>query len=341
MQLTYSQYFQRVLDYELQQVKDGGDRAGADKFRYLSSTQSQRAINEAIRELVLLNKDRYYAELTVQLFDSEALTTTPDGTGSPQTDGYIYIDSRTALSSDLKTLTLPPNVAELMAIQASTGHWVHLTQGSGFQRDMYISAAGKVYREDGWVQENITVGAEGTCFKAQVILFPMYERVWNVDAITGYDSTEQISLLGLESLRAGEKIRLGLDDSTNDDLGWEQSFTIDSLADITDSTSTSLGKFNWNVTPADASVLTGNPSGSLFYAEYDFSDVEVPFPIEYRRLLTLTIKKNAYSRKGKPLSNYEFADLKQLERRWELDGGQIRSKIILPVRGHGFGRRRR
>lgn len=340
MQLTYSQFFDIELDHALQQEKDGGDRGSAKKFRWLPKERSQRAINDAIRSLVLDNKDRYYQELTVQLFDSEALTT-PDGTGSPSGEGYLYVDSRTALSDDLKTLTLPPNVAELIAVRDSTGKWQSLTQSSGMQESMYVVASGKIYREDGWVQENITAGAEGTCFKAQVVMFPMYERVWTINAITGYDGTEQISLLGLESLRANDKIRLVLNDSSDDDLGWEQSYTIESLADITDSTSTSLGKFNWNVLPADASVLTGNPARTLFYAEYDFSDVAVPFPIEYRRLLVLTIKRMAYSRQSKPLSQAEWAEIQELNTRWRRDGGSIRSKIRLPLRGHGFGRRRR
>ena len=59
---TFLEYFD-VLDWELEQVKDGIDRASADKFRYLPSTQAPRVINETIRELVALCPKRFEKEI--------------------------------------------------------------------------------------------------------------------------------------------------------------------------------------------------------------------------------------------------------------------------------------
>jgi hypothetical protein len=344
MQYTYEQYFDKVLDHELQQKKDGGDRAGKEKFRYLRKEDSQRYINTAIRELVLQNKDRYYAEVTVQLFDPRALTL--PSFGAPEVDGILYVDSREALSSDLKTLKLPPNVAELIAVQAPNGRWVHLTQSSAMQKDMRITASGTVKREDGWDLENITEGEASNSFKAQVILFPVWDRIWNISDFTTSGSTNTVALDGLEGLRALEMIRIAPDNSDTATDNWDQLWRTEGLDAIVNApASYAKDAFTWDLKPVgEKTPPTTAPVPGLsetWSATYDFSDIEVPFPIEFERLLTLTIKKNAYARKNKPLSTYEFADLKELERRWQLDGGQIKSKVVIPLRGHGFGRRRR
>jgi hypothetical protein len=340
MQFTYEQYFDIELDYALQQEKDGGDRGSANKFRYLPKDRSQRAINDAIRELVLLNKDRYYAEVTVQLYDSEAMTPVPGGFGAPITDGVLYINTREALSSDLKTVTLPPNVAELLAVQATNGKWVHLTQGSSMQKDMYVSSASTIHREDGWDLENITEGEVTNSFKAQLIMFPVYERIWNVLDITGYDSAPRIELECLEDVSALQYIKLSLKKAYEDSdaLGWDQIFKLEDVHAIAPRGLNTKGKYTWNVKAS--STLTGNPLASMFYANFDFTNTEVPFPIEHRRLLTLTIKKNAYARQSKPLSREEYSDMMHLANVWRKEGGKIRSKIVIPARGHGFGRRR-
>lgn len=70
-------------------------------------------------------------------------------------------------------------------------------------------------------------------------------------------------------------------------------------------------------------------------------DDVVNFPDEWLRLLTLEVKKRAYSRQGKGLSKFEFAELTELKKNWAKDVGIVRYFSRISYQGRRFGRRHR
>ena len=68
-------------------------------------------------------------------------------------------------------------------------------------------------------------------------------------------------------------------------------------------------------------------------------DDVVKFPDEWLRLLTLEVKRRAYSRKNKAISQYEFAELMELKKDWAKDVGKVRFVSRLAWKGKGYGRR--
>ena len=64
----------------------------------------------------------------------------------------------------------------------------------------------------------------------------------------------------------------------------------------------------------------------------------IPFPDEYTRLLTLAVKKKAYARKGKGLSQFEYSEYMDLNKKWVHEKGKVRKVARVAFRGYGFGR---
>ena len=66
---------------------------------------------------------------------------------------------------------------------------------------------------------------------------------------------------------------------------------------------------------------------------------ELDFPDEWLRLLTLHIKRKAFGRKNKLMSQLEFAEYNDLRRLWSIENGKVRKKSSISFNSFGFGRR--
>ena len=66
----------------------------------------------------------------------------------------------------------------------------------------------------------------------------------------------------------------------------------------------------------------------------------VAIPEDYRRLLTLMVKRWVYARKGKAFSDDDRMELEEYTREWARDGGPVMQKTRLAFKGHAFGRTR-
>ena len=67
---TYNDYFNNVLDYELNQEPAYGDLSAADDYRKLRFEDGKRYVNEAIDEFVQINPSFFEREFTY-IFDSK------------------------------------------------------------------------------------------------------------------------------------------------------------------------------------------------------------------------------------------------------------------------------
>ncbi len=132
---TYSEYFD-TLDFELNQTKEGGDRASNDKFRILPSTQATRYINEAIRKLVSLCPDRFEEE-------------------------YIY-----TFLADSETFTVPETFQRLIALWDGTDNNWYIPSDSSDLEDgiIYSPSHNTLHNPDGWLTDDT--------LKMKVILYP-------------------------------------------------------------------------------------------------------------------------------------------------------------------------
>lgn len=67
----------------------------------------------------------------------------------------------------------------------------------------------------------------------------------------------------------------------------------------------------------------------------------INFPDQWLRMLTLEVKKRAYSRLGKGLSKFDFSELMELRKDWAKDTGTVRYITKMSWQGTRFGRRHR
>ena len=299
---TFLEYFD-ILDWELEQVKDGVDRASADKFRFLPSTQARRMINETIRELVALCPKRFEKEVVFRFHHND-----------PE-NGYINIEGDTYISSDLKTFTVPDSIMKVIAIKVDDV-WSVLEDSSS-NADIFSPASNQIYNADGWTMYE--PGVTGDTLKARVIMHP--------PKITGTTHT-------VTGVSEGS--------TTAYTFGFAIDFEVGDSAVVTNvtpatfnSTQTVIGvderKYRV-ITDLDSSALTYTSGGTVT------RDAIVDFPQEYIRLLTLEIKRKAWARKGRKMSEFEYSELMALKGRWERETGRVRSKSIFAAEGYGFGR---
>jgi len=133
--LTYYDYFYKELDWELQQVKEVGDKIVSDKNKTLPFEQGKRAVNECIKELVHRNKDRFKQEWS-----------------------YTF-------DSDMTTFTVPNYIAQVLSwYNADTGKWNMLSDSSDLNSDIISKSHDTIYNADGW--------DKGDSMKFKVIKYP-------------------------------------------------------------------------------------------------------------------------------------------------------------------------
>jgi len=139
MKYTYTEFLD-ILDWELQQEKQGGDSAAANKFRFLPHTQSLRVINETIRELATISPDQFEREYTYFAF--------------------------TQLSTQVqKYLRLPDFIVKVLAYWNSTDEvWSVLGDSSDLDSDVVSIDSDTIYCSDGL--------SSGDSVKLKVVAFP-------------------------------------------------------------------------------------------------------------------------------------------------------------------------
>lgn len=119
--LTYYDYYYKELDWELQQVKEVGDKIVSDKNKTLPFEQGKRAVNECIKELVHKNKDRYKQEWT-----------------------YTF-------DSDMSTFTVPNYVHSILSWYDSENDvWKMLSDSSDMNSTIISRSHDTIYNSDGW-----------------------------------------------------------------------------------------------------------------------------------------------------------------------------------------------
>jgi len=174
MKYTYAEFLD-ILDWELQQEKQGGDSAQADKFRFLPHTQALRVINETIRELAVISQDQFEREYNY--------TVTVDGT---------------------KHIQLPEFIIKAIAYWHSTDEcWKILGDSSDLTSELVSIDSATIYNASGW--------AEGDVVKLKVIAFP-HEVIAEEESVS-YDSYENNTITlnygdSGESLMAGQKLTI-------------------------------------------------------------------------------------------------------------------------------------
>jgi len=124
MKYTYTEFLD-ILDWELQQEKQGGDTAQADKFRFLPHTQALRVLNETMRELAMVSPDQFEREYI-----------------------YTFVESGT-----VKTLTLPEFILKAVSWWDETEErWKVIGDSSDLTSTIVSTSSDTIYNSDGWSQ---------------------------------------------------------------------------------------------------------------------------------------------------------------------------------------------
>jgi len=224
MSYTYAQYFD-ILDYELRQESEGGDKADDDAYRDLPSDQAERIINETIKKYAGYCPDRFEQELTITFKDSPTAN-----------------DISEAISGT--TYTAPDQIMRIIAIKNSN-KWSIVGDSSDLSDSFYSPSNRVIENSDSWSEDDTLI--------VKAVVFPL-------------------------------------------------------------------------------AVMTASANITLI------DDVDIPFPDEYIRMLTLDVKRQAYARKGNGLSQYDYSELKEYEKRWQSEKGRVLKKQYMAFRGHSFGR---
>lgn len=207
MAQTYDEYFNTVLDYELNQEAQYGDLASADDYRKLRHKDGKRYVNESIEELVQLNPSKF------------------------ETDWIYTFDSAE------NTFQVPDCIQRILSIQINN-KWTGLPDSSDLASAIRSTSADTIVNTEGWDR--------GDQITLKVVKYP--DRIVN-----------------------------------DDDL--------------------------------------------------------VLFPRGNMRLLTLLVKKKAFIRVGKRMSQIEYSEYMELRKMYADDISRVSKKARLAFRGKAFGRR--
>lgn len=298
-----------ALDWFLNQQREAGDTADADKFRSLPSTQAKRVVNETIRSMVRNANDRYERELIFRFYD-------PAVSYEQIEHGYLNVDITGAqISGDI--FILPTRIHTLHSVLMSTGRWERLYDASQRDSEIYSPAHNEVYNENGWsVDEPMT---------ARVVMYP-YPIRDNIAAMstTGTptpdaDGFVELTFSSAHSLEAGDLV---------------------TLAAFTPSTFNG----NWYVVHVPSTtkivVYTGVTTAVTVAGTValDTDDQIVEVEDDFIEYLQLEVKRRAYDRMGKAISPYEFSRLSKLEAEWVNCRGRVLQRSSAAFRGYGFGK---
>ena len=302
MNYTYTEYF-AILDHELQQEQAGGDRGTPDKFRLLPSTQSKRVINETLFYFASLNPSQYNRE---QILEPRSLSTP-----SAIEDDVIYLEY------DSGVISVPDRIFRVDAVFANS-IWNPLYDSSNLNSDWYSPNKRTLkYRPD-----NLTSGVQ-ILFHASV--FPKRlkdNRIWtSIDVSSTLFPIVSYNKVGIG---AGHGLEIG------------DSFTISDTTDF-NGIVTVIGVSD-DYVYVDSSI-SASPTTQAATITLNTDDLEIDIPMQYYPMLTLEIKKRRYARKGKLLSQPEYAQLMLDTKRWSSERGQVKQTANFSMRGWGHGKR--
>lgn len=311
-----------ILDFELDQKKEVPDTAEADRFRSLPRTEAPRVINDCLKSLVKSNDSDYKEEIILHFYDSS-------DEHFPLRDGeYFYIDINECVNG--KIFTIPKPIKELRAYilpdsysedTQTSGRWELFKDSSVCGGYIYSPSKDKIFNYDGWVA--------GYEMRVQAVLYPT-------------DLKNSIGPIEVKTvtINADDTIDVELDSALAVERGDIVTFT-NFHPDVYDGTYRVLYVSGVNlvldpITAAPAGAITTEGDAS-FVADNQIIGIDDAFV----RLLTLEIKKTAYSRKNKPMDTYEYIELTR-ERlpEWLREKGRVSTIGTLNYSGASFGRKR-
>jgi len=308
---TYTQYFD-ILDTELLQRKEFGDRGTPNSFRYLSSDDAKRVINETIYYFAHLNNKRYNNEQTVELRDFTDYTNT---TASSSVMYANWVNN---------VLTVPDRLFLVDAIAPyANNKWITLYDSSNLNEPFYSPDRNTV------VYRGSTVFEQGETFKMFASVLPKMLK----DNLT-------IALSAPVTVLAGGVVPIICEtkqDWLSFDIGDELSLTA-TLAGVTTTTTQNVVAKD-GMTIYITSAYTLADSISSVSVERDTDDDLIDFPYDYMRMLTLEIKKARYMRHGKRISEAEFSQLMFDTKRWTAEAGRVRRNASASAWGTSYGKR--
>ena len=289
MKYTYTEFLD-ILDWELQQEKQGGDSASADKYRFLPHTQALRVVNETIKELVVISPDQFEREYTYTVV-------IPDELNNAKT----------------KHIKLPGFIFKVISYwDTEEESWRILGDSSDLDSDIVSIDSNTIYKEDGW--------SDGETVKLKVVAFPYEVEATNGTSLGDVD-TYSNNVLVMDygenpEIEAGQQIKLSF-------AGQDDFYIVDQVGK----------KVVWSLYLNKDCKFNFSPGTSLTR----YSSI-IPMPSNYIRLLVLEIKRKAYSRKGKALSQFEYSELMRLKAQWSEETSPVQQKSRIAFEGYGLGR---
>ncbi len=309
---TYTEYYS-VLDWELQQVKDGGDSSSQDSFKKLPSTEAKRVINDARRELVGRNYERFEQEIIFRFYD-------PTESMPSWEDGYYNIDITDTDLISGNMFIVPSDIARFIAFKDGDSKWQIAADSSFSTESIYSPAHNKIYNEDGWLNDDTLT--------AKIVKFP--EEIKETITAVSASSTQNAEDAGYYGTN------LWVDFATDPGFKVGDIVTFDSWSEASLNTDHRiLYRSSDGLEYIIDTTFTATATGTV---ARDYSAREIDWMMEYVRLLTLDIKRKVYSRKGKALSQYEWIEFNDLLNRWVSDTGRVRQKAYIAFEGYSFGR---
>lgn len=322
----YSKYLE-ILDYELQQKKDGADTADAEKFRILPHAEAPRIINEVLKALVQDKPEAYSKEVIFYFFDSTVAY-------YPLKDGeYYYIDINECVEGNI--FKIPNTIKEIqMFVYPGTsedttqrdGIWTPAYDSSFSINDIYAPSKDELYNVDGW--------NDGDELRAKVVFYPDDLKA-SITPVAITTATEEANA-GTFS----DKVYVFTLGTVIDVVRGDIIFVTSAVPDDWDGTYqvAYIDEDDYYCFPVSAVPDGAFTSGTM---GFDADDLVIGIDDGFIRLLTLEIKKVAYSRKGKAMSQEEYYELTRERRpKWVAEKGRINSTISLPMGGARFGESR-
>jgi len=178
MVTTYTDFLD-ILDYELQQEKQGGDTASADKFRFLPHSQSLRIINETYRELAMVSQDQFEMEFTH------------------------------TFTFDTKTFLVPDAIIRVLAIWEEDS-WRILGDSSDLNSSITSVSSEKITNTDLW--------SSGDTIRLKVVIFPpriFSDEI--TDTIDSYTNSSITHTTAHDELEVGDIIRVVFESTRYED----------------------------------------------------------------------------------------------------------------------------
>jgi len=300
---TYTEFFE-ILEYELNQKKEAGDRGTPNSFRYLPTTEAKRRINEALYYLASLNPSQYNRE---QIIETRTFST-----HVAVEEDVIYVPY------DSGKIALPQRVFSVDAI-FQRQKWYPLYNSSNLNSDWYSPNKRTLrYRPN-----NLTDGLQ-ILFHASVLPKELKENV-SLTGLTASFSTASciVVTVGSHKFELGDKI------------------TISSAAEPDyDNSNASIIAVTDTEIYVEANTIPFPPSGVTdLVLTFSTDDYLIDIPKQYESMLILELKKRAYQRKRKNMGQSEYAQLALDINRWSSERGQVKQTANFSARGWGFGKR--